>query len=148
MAHGTVRRAQAVDAHLELLLRADGHEGDGACVLCELDRRHADAAGSRVDQHLFLRPYATDDVHELEGRQPRLGNGSCLFPRERGRLTHRSLDRQGDIFGVATARDQCEHLVANGKGAHALAKPHHCARALETQNLCDALGNGCLAEPL
>ncbi len=103
------------------LVRSDGREYGCAERLRELDGGHADAAGAAVDEE-FLTGFemsAFEDV--VPDGEERLRDRRCFDEGDRVRLLDAAKLRYGNVFGIAAARNQSHHRIANGAACHA---PH------------------------
>ncbi len=100
------------------LLGAARRDGDlGADGLGELDRHGADAAGTAVHQQGLAGAEVGDHEDVRPDRADHLGQGGGL--RQAHALGHRQqlTGRHDGLLGVAAAREQRAHLVADGPAA-------------------------------
>ena len=92
--------------------RSGGAEHLGAGAQRDLQRRHADAAGDRVNQHAIARLDSGQVVQRVLRREERDGNGRRLGVRQHRRLANRQR-RRGDHPCREAAIDHRDHVVAD-----------------------------------
>lgn len=88
--------------------RNEGNEDARSERLGQLDSRQSNARSSRMNQHLCSLFHLRDDEQGLPRRQPVLGNGSGLLPRDVVWLASAHAGWDGDVLGVGAAGCEAE----------------------------------------
>ena len=117
-----------------LLGAAGGGEDLGADLLRDLDRRQADAAGRRVDQHPFAAAQLREPVERVVRRHEGARNGGRGLEGHRRGLAHHQRGARRREAGERIRRDR-DHLVARREARNVASAAHHPSGAIEPQAL-------------
>ena len=130
---GTAVGAQ-LDTAGDLVGAAGGDEAGVMEGLAHGDRRRADAAGARMQQHALLLLQPGLHVQVQVGSGKHLGNSSGADRVEAARHLQHLPRRHHHLFGIAAAGEQRAHLIARSHATDALAHLEHLARALQAED--------------